>query len=50
MTAKNYIAIGFLKFSTQQIIAKAVRYRNCDHGRNCSTIIFTIKNWFTDFN
>lgn len=40
---KENIAIGFLKFLTHQTIAKAVRYRNRDDGRNCSTIIFTIK-------
>lgn len=46
---KEYIATGFLKFFISTI-AKAVRYCNRDDGRNCSTIIFTIKNWFTDFN
>lgn len=46
---KRYIAIGFLKFLTQTI-PKAVRYRSSNDGRNYSTIILTIKNWFTDFN
>jgi len=47
---KKYIAIGFLKFSTQQTITKAIRYHNHDDGKNYSTIIFTIEDWFTDFN
>jgi len=50
VTAKEIYCHWILKIFNSTI-AKTIRYRNYDDGRNCcNDYIYSIEDWFTDFN